>query len=1296
MKKTMKKSDLIIVACLILVFTVIIFMNTSLINRTMMNQVEKSSLDRLKLIRYEYENVSADVEKLLTSIVYGADSVIAGGGTREDIEDFIQKQNISVAQRSNGIIFRLYIAGPDWEYIPGADVPKGYRASDQEWFKEAKENRGKMIVTDPYHDRLSGTLCSTLSMSLHDKDMVVGMDMTLDGIQDYITRMSGENHSKAMIVTDNGMIVGYSDMNYVGTKLSASLPEYDSVLSKIIQSSEDDNYFKVNLSEGEVTAVYSKMANGWYMAVFLTDKDMYGDAIAYRWANIIVNVLLLLFIVISFIMGSRNRIRAQEALRSREAFIGGILNKLHDPLGNILRLSDMERFNNSNDIKADMADIKASSLQLKEMMDNLRSYSTIVSESGVNLSVKKKERRELAQTIRRFRNVIIVILILVSGLSMYFYVRNRGSVVRETVLGELDDYMMELNVWEVGQTTALQMFTENISSQPDMLKDYESTKAWLSKMALKDSSCSMCYIANPYAEHTLISNTGWVPDEDFDFTQRDWYQEAYRHYPDQYISKPYFEESEGKYCITFSQAVFDENMNFLGVFGIDIHLEKLVQIFDGVTSENKYAFLVDCNGNIMNHPNPDYKMTTEHQMNIADTPYSGAYLGAGNESVRYIRDYDGTYSICVCKTDKSGFTVVMVGNFWVWYKEIILYCGVYLFFIVSSIITVILLLNRVIRSQAEMNHELSVTADRAMVAGRAKSDFLAQMSHEIRTPINAVIGMDEMILRENNDPEIRDYAENIKSASQTLLTLINGILDFSKIESGKMEILCVRYETLDMIDNLVNVVADRAEKKGLNLILDIDPKLPSSLLGDDLRIRQVITNLLTNAVKYTQEGDVTLSIKYVPGEEDACFLDVAVADTGIGIKKEDMEALFQSFQRLDEVKNRHIEGTGLGMSIVQGLLGMMNSKLDVESTYGKGSTFSFRLEQKVIDSTEIGEYQRLRNKDEEKKVVKKSFILKDTKILVVDDNEMNLKVAKGLLKRYLVVPDLCASGRKSLTMVQEKAYDLVLMDHMMPGLDGVEALKEIREKKLMSEKIPVIALTANAILGAREEYLGYGFSDYLSKPIDIQQLEEMLIKYLPEEKVIYVENSDSAANGSDSNTAVSDSDGAVEGSDGSADGSDGSADGSDGSTDGSDGTATMNDSDSTEGGSDGAGGSADTALGSFTDKLAAAGFNIEEAHSYTMDDDEFYLELLQTFAGTAGEKEETVRKLYEEENWKDYQIAVHGLKSSARTIGADTLADLALAQEMAAKGNDISTIRAGVDELLKVLHETTKTIEDAI
>ncbi|MBR3538819.1 MAG: response regulator, partial [Eubacterium sp.] len=486
-------------------------------------------------------------------------------------------------------------------------------------------------------------------------------------------------------------------------------------------------------------------------------------------------------------------------------------------------------------------------------------------------------------------------------------------------------------------------------------------------------------------------------------------------------------------------------------------------------------------------------------------------------------------------------------------------------------------------------------------------------------------------------------------------------------------------------------------------------------------------------------------------------------------------------------------GTGLGMYSVQGLLGMMNSKLDVESTYGKGSTFSFRLEQKVIDSAEIGEYQRLRNKDEEKKVVKKSFILKDTKILVVDDNEMNLKVAKGLLKRYQVVPDLCASGRKSLTMVQEKAYDLVLMDHMMPGLDGVEALKEIREKKLMSEKIPVIALTANAILGAREEYLGYGFSDYLSKPIDIQQLEEMLIKYLPEEKVMYVENSDtkasnknkdhsgntadngsynstgasdivgvmnnsdsaaggsdsavttngsdstemmndsniaevmnnsggaaggldstemmngsniaevmnnsdsaaggsdntgvtnnsdSAANGSDSNTAVSDSDGAVEGSDGSADGSDG--------------TATMNDSDSTEGGSDGAGGSADTASGSFTDKLAAAGFNIEEAHSYTMDDDEFYLELLQTFAGTAGEKEETVRKLYEEENWKDYQIAVHGLKSSARTIGADTLADLALAQEMAAKGNDIPTIRAGVDELLKVLHETTKTIEGAI
>ena len=698
---------------------------------------------------------------------------------------------------------------------------------------------------------------------------------------------------------------------------------------------------------------------------------------------------------------------------------------------------------------------------------------------------------------------------------------------------------------------------------------------------------------------------------------------------------------------------------------MDYYLDKLIDILRDKGNDNEYVFLVDSAGIILNHPNPAYQLTMSKKTSVTDTPYAGVYLAAGKgaaSDIRNIRDYDDSYSMCICKGDPVlGFSVIMVGDWWQWYKEILLYCGIYMLFVLLSILTVLILLNRVIRSQADMNRELTITADRAMAAGQAKTDFLAQMSHEIRTPINAVIGMDEMILRENQDPDIREYAENIKSASQTLLTLINGILDFSKIESGKLEILPVRYETLDMIDNLVNMISARTEKKGLNLILNIDPKLPRSLFGDDVRIRQIITNLLTNAVKYTREGDVTLSIWGSPGlSEDDYHLRVAVKDTGIGIKPEDKDKLFRSFERLDEEKNRNIEGTGLGMSIVQGLLSMMDSKLDVESEYGIGSTFSFEINQKIIDGTEIGEYAGHRKREAEDGVQRTTLLLPGANILVVDDNDMNLKVAKGLMKRYGIVPDLAESGKICISMVKEKTYDLILMDHMMPGMDGVDTLKKIREEKLAPEEMPIIALTANAIVGAREEYIAHGFKDYLSKPIDVVALEDILIKYLPKEKVKYKE--DDAETGAEATKAA---DQAIN-------------------------DAVVSEaSDQSE------------QSGSFTDRLAAAGFNIEEAHSFTMEDDEFYMELLETYISGAEEKRNNIKKFYDEENWKDYQIAVHGLKSSSRTLGADQLADLAYAQELAAKAlqdgsGTEDAIRGGIEELLRVYNDTVEAIQQAI
>lgn len=381
-------------------------------------------------------------------------------------------------------------------------------------------------------------------------------------------------------------------------------------------------------------------------------------------------------------------------------------------------------------------------------------------------------------------------------------------------------------------------------------------------------------------------------------------------------------------------------------------------------------------------------------------------------------------------------------------------------------------------------------------ANQAKTDFLARMSHEIRTPINAVLGLDEMILRESGDGEIKKYAIDIKTSANTLLALINDILDTSKIESGKLEIIPVEYALDSLLNDIVNMIYVKARDKNLAFSLKVDETIPNGLFGDDVRIRQILINLLNNAVKYTEKGSVTLAVsaEAKDGEADLHF---SVSDTGIGIKEEDLPKLYAAFERIEEERNRHIEGTGLGMNIVVDLLDLMGSSLKVESEYGKGTTFSFTLHQTVITSQPIGNFEeRSRNLYQEERY-EVSFTAPEVKVLVVDDNEMNRRVFKGLLKQTLVQITEAASGYECMDLVQAERFDIIFMDHMMPDMDGIETLHRM---KLLTENkcadVPVVILTANAIVGAREKYLEEGFDDYLSKPIQGAKLEALIKRYV--------------------------------------------------------------------------------------------------------------------------------------------------------------------------------------------------------
>lgn len=372
---------------------------------------------------------------------------------------------------------------------------------------------------------------------------------------------------------------------------------------------------------------------------------------------------------------------------------------------------------------------------------------------------------------------------------------------------------------------------------------------------------------------------------------------------------------------------------------------------------------------------------------------------------------------------------------------------------------------------------------------REKTLFFANMSHEFRAPINAIMGMNEIILSNAKDEQIRECSEDIKNASRVLLHLVNDILDFSKIQAGKMEIVPVEYRTEELVRNVNNVVRLLAQNKSLEYRVELADDVPKQLFGDEVRIVQILTNLLTNAVKYTNRGSVTLSIKTAKDPQGKDAIEYKVEDTGCGIKPEDMEKLFATYGRIDLERNRRVEGTGLGMGIVTGLLEAMNSKLQVESEYGKGSCFSFVLTQNYINAPVNGFSKDNHGSSE-------AIDLSDKKILVVDDNEMNLKVADILMRQIGAAPELVDNGITALERMKQTEYDVVFLDHLMPDFDGIDTLKCAREISDYYKKAVIVALTGNSSATARDEYLSMGFTDYLEKPIQRELLKEIFVKYL--------------------------------------------------------------------------------------------------------------------------------------------------------------------------------------------------------
>ena len=439
------------------------------------------------------------------------------------------------------------------------------------------------------------------------------------------------------------------------------------------------------------------------------------------------------------------------------------------------------------------------------------------------------------------------------------------------------------------------------------------------------------------------------------------------------------------------------------------------------------------------------------------------------------------------------------------------------YIIVAVVLTaVITFQTRVYQKEAKIAEEKSKELEEM---NRSQNRFFSSMSHEIRTPINTVLGLNEIILRqEDASDEIRKDARNIQGAGKMLLALINDILDVSKIEAGKMEIVPVNYDVSSLISEIVNMIWLKAEEKGLKFNVDIDPNVPVSLFGDEVRIKQILINLLNNAVKYTKEGSVSLHMECEFPESGNALLTITISDTGMGIKSESLPHLFDSFQRVDEEKNRHIEGTGLGLSIVKQLVELMDGEITVNSVYGEGSVFAVTLRQGISSDKRIGDLNVAGGGSGSREKFEHSFTAPDARILIVDDNEMNLQVEQKLLDGTQMTVDLALSGAEALSKTLQHRYDVIFMDHLMPEMDGIECFEKIREQKGgLNRTIPVIVLTANAGGENIELYNNTGFNGYLVKPVSGRQLEDMLMEHLPGEKVI--RNADVEDKGAQMSTA---------------------------------------------------------------------------------------------------------------------------------------------------------------------------------
>ncbi|MBP5414691.1 MAG: hypothetical protein ILN61_05565, partial [Lachnospiraceae bacterium] len=612
-----------------------------------------------------------------------------------EVEEYIKQQKQYYYDLSGGNCFNVYAASTSWTIIPDFDMPPQYHAIERVWYTGAKQNPDRIYISEPYIDAATGDICFTLSNILSDGDVVTAMDFTLSKVQDTIERMGNSNEQFAMIVTKEGTIVGCSETDYQGEKLQDVLPEYIDVFERV-EASNEHRSFDVKIAGSKRIIFSSETNNDWQLILSVASGSFYAEIYKQMIMLGAIDLLMVMVIIVFYMVSVNNQAKAENTLSATENFISSLSGDLRKPLDDILKISDRSLKGQSTGPDDEIRELREAGKRLQEKMDNLFSYSSILRSDLDDMELnKRRERRKVSSSSRFIRNGIIGIMIgaLLVGLILCLGTATKWGGTR--INREADRYNSELTQWMLQQQSILRMFTDVIVADPSVMDDYDSAVKWLNDVAKNYSEMSFCYMANPYNEHPVIMNNGWVPDPDYRVEERQWYLDTERSGDGYSISSPYFDAQTGLYCITFSRIVYSNEGDFLGIFAIDCFIDKLIDVLDDSYNEEGYAFMVDRDGTIMNHPYERYQISTTNSVNIEDTEYADAYHSI---SAFLMRDYDGRYAACYTKNNEiSGFTVFVVQNWWSIYGTVLIMAIIYLVLIGASTICVVMMINRFIR-----------------------------------------------------------------------------------------------------------------------------------------------------------------------------------------------------------------------------------------------------------------------------------------------------------------------------------------------------------------------------------------------------------------------------------------------------------------------------------------------------------------------------------------------------------------------------------------------------------------------